>query len=353
MTIRIEVMTDEKYSDLVTLEDNLQVHPLSRTSRDKAMHFRAPASPESRQISWIAYVDNDPAGYVTAVVDRSVALDLNEPIGFFTNCLSMANAQVFGLLLDEAVKWLRDLGVIKIRGPMSGRLGDSRGILIEGSEAPPCLGFAHNPAYYDDLLIHYGFNKAMDLFSFKVGAESLQNISRLAKLVRIRNPRVKIRNFDEADPEREIASIVAIYNAAWKHHWSFIPITVEDLMLSFNTMRDFLALDMIKFASIDSRDIGMMVFVPNILDARQADIAGGFASARGMLFGVDVAFRGRGVDILLMDAGVEMIKAKNMFDYEIGWVLESNKNWLKQIHNAFGSAMMTVRKYRIYEFLLD
>lgn len=91
-----------------------------------------------------------------------------------------------------------------------------------------------------------------------------------------------------------------------------------------------------------------MISVPNMFDP-DVQQTGKPKHARAMLFGVDRGFQKRGIDALLMESAVQMAKSKGIDAYEVGWVLESNKHWRKQLETACGPSMTGYRRYRIYE----
>lgn len=340
--ISVHVLTNDHASDLRRLDAETSVNELSRI---KAI----PQCGVRNCNAWIGYRDGVPASYIAVEYDEELSSYLGDKVALFTDFRSRDDACVVSAVVEEVVAWMKNIGVTALRGPMSRSVSEVRGALVEGYELPPCLGLAQNPKYYDELLRSAGLEKAMDMFSYSVRTENLEKVTRVAKLAKLRNPGLSIRNFDLKHSDREIGSIVDLYNSAWKGHWSFLPVTKEDFTNALDSMAAFFDPEMVKIASIGTRDVGVMVSVPNVLDKEVRD-TGRPISARAMLFGVDKAYQKRGIDALLMYSAVNMAKNKSIRTYEVGWVLESNTIWRNQLESACGAAMVGRRRYRLYEW---
>jgi len=350
--IQIRKVDSSYASDFVLLQNDIPIDPRYFVDKDSFAAILNKRDSEFTRVSWMAYLGKEPVAFVTTSIDRLAPTVNEQPVAFFTNFVSKNNAKAVDTLFKHIGEWCENEDVKVLRGPMSSSLSDYRGILVSGFDEPPCLGLFYNPDYYGTLLESSGLIKAMDLYSYRIETGVLKKVSKVAKFARIRNPRLKIRNFDMNNIDNEIREVVSIYNKSWKGHWSFIPVDEGDFKAGIGNMNQFFDPEMVKLAEIDGKMVGVMVSVPNMFDANVIN-TGVPVYARAMLFGVDSSYQRRGIDALLMDAAISMCKEKGVLEYEVGWVLESNVLWRKQLETACKDYLMGIRKYRMFEYHTD
>lgn len=239
-------------------------------------------------------------------------------------------------------------GARTLLGPMAPDVSAPRGVLISECAQPPALGLARNPLYVADLFERAGFEKAVDLFSFRILMRPDPRISRVAYEVRRRYPDLVLRHLNVDRLAAEMATIADIYNEAWSGHWGFAPLTHDGLMNAFEAMRPFVNPEWVLFVRDGAQDVAILVSVPNIVDPRRNE-EGGPLSARGMLFGVRTGWQRKGIDLLLFEAATGLAVRDGVTESEIGWVLETNDRWLRQIENAYSDAILERRHYRVFQ----
>ena len=350
--ISVWQMDFARIDDFLLLQSEIPVDNNFVIDRNQVAANLVPRAGEERRESWIVYSDSTPAASVTASIGKRALLTGNKRVAFFSNFMAKNDLVAVKVLFESVGKWCRRYGASVVRGPMSSSLSDYRGILVSGYDEPPCLGLAHNPEYYDLLLKSAGLSKAMDMFSYRIETGALDKVSRVARFARLRNRGMIVRNFDVNNSEQEIKDIVGIYNRAWENHWSFIPVTERDFSLALEAMQYFFDPEMVKLAVVNGRTVGMMVSVPNVFDPQVRE-TGKPIHARAMLFGVDVKYQKRGIDAILMDEAIKMCREKGVLAYEVGWVLESNVHWRRQLENACRNCLMGTRRYRVYEYIVE
>lgn len=332
-------------ADVESLEKDLGVHPansvlprLVRPQRDRdteAACFGAWRG--GRLASWLRVCRDD----------RAIA-HLGSAVAFLTEFMSRDDPQSAIGVFEAACTWARGHRLDRIRGPMSARISDRRGSLLSQGANAPALGLSRNPAYEEHLFDAAGFVKAADLFAYRIRMEHNPRISRAADFVKRRRPGLSVRRVDLSRIEAEIESIISIYNEAWSDHWSFIPLVKAQLLGAFEELKDIVFPEWIFFLTLNGADIGVFVAVPNILDERR-NARGLPMSARGMLFGVRRAYHGRGLDVVLLEEAVAVMRRFGVEEGEIGWILESNRQWTDEIENAFNGSLIDRHRFRIYE----
>lgn len=298
--------------------------------------------------SWIVLKNSEVASRLTAIIYTS---EDDTKHGCFSDFETINSIESVKALFKVSNAWFSEHGVCSIKGPMTPYMGDSRGVLLNEHEAGPCLGLTYTPSYYSTLFANLNFSKSIDLYSYRISSKKVTTLKSIASFVKKRNPDVCLRTFDINDSHNELQKVVDIYNKSWTDHWSFIPVTVEKLMATYDSFKEIFDPSMGLFVTKGGVDVGIFLSVPNILEEKShADSR--ICSARGLLFGVLSGYQRKGFDALLLDGALNMVNKKNYREYEIGWVLESNTSWIHQIEKIHKGAILGRRTFRIYEYAI-
>ena len=338
------IRTDASQSDFNSLGLSIYTRYPSYGSSLVGLDRKSRSSQGWRTRSWLARVGHIAVARVTAIIDEK---DSSE-IGYFTDFEALEfHTEAVHQLFMVVREWLSRFGIRALRGPMTPYMGDPRGVLIEGNDSPPCVGLSYAPEYYDNILSDLGFLNEMSLFSYRVDPQRVRSLKKLAKFVWLRHPKASIRSFDTNHVERELTVIQRIYNEAWSTHWQFNAVTGAQIQDSFHAISSFFDPTMACFLQYNEKDIGIFLAIPNIHTPR--DDGTSFSGARGMLFGVSSEWQRKGLDVLLLDWALDMVGKKGFDEYEIGWVLESNTHWRRQLEKLHCGAILGIRRFSIYQ----
>lgn len=310
---------------------------------------------------FIARDNGIPAGRVVAVVDDNHNNFHNEKTGFFGFFECVDNLAVARVLWDEAKKWLKKMGMERMRGPVNPSMNDENAFLLEGFDKPPTVMMPYTPAYYLRLSEQYGFRKAKDLLSFiKYAKDGIpERIEGMIKRIKERTG-VKVRPFDMKEFKRDAQFLKDIYNSAWVKNWGFVPMTDEEMDLAAKKLKQFADPELVLFAEIGGKPIGVSVTVPDInqvlkkLNGRMGPLEilkflyykRQITGVRSLVGGVIKEYRETGI-IAVLYYETEKANLKLGYDWcELGWNLEDN-----DLVNSFDAAIggKVYKKYRIYE----
>jgi hypothetical protein len=89
--------------------------------------------------------DGQTVGTIAPFVDRHFVEHVGERQGGFGFFEVVEDYAVARELLDTARQWLRDRGIVSVRGPTSFSDNDSPGVLVEATDCPPVILEAHTP----------------------------------------------------------------------------------------------------------------------------------------------------------------------------------------------------------------
>jgi hypothetical protein len=167
--------------------------------------------------------------------------------------------------------------------------------------------------------------------------------------------------------ENIASDFVTIYNAAWAVHEGFKPMRIEQARKAIQAMRPIMDRDIMVFAYHNEKPIGFYINLPEVNEFMQH--ARGNLNALGMLrfmyyklfgkrqvmvgivFGVDKAYHGRGVEGAMIKYCEEHIVTLNRYHETIlTWIGDFNP---KMIHIAENLGASLYRKLATYRLYLD
>lgn len=311
---------------------------------------------------FVAERDGELVGRIAAILDHHFNATHNENIGFFGFFESINDSAVAKVLFDAASRWLESKGVSAMLGPTNPSMNDEIGILIDGFDQNPAIMMPYNPPYYQNLFEGYGLRKVMDLFSYSLHKDSVENgkVLRLAELVKKRNS-VRVRAVDMKKFRQEVETVKEIYNRAWQKNWGFVPWTEEEFDFLAANLKPVLDPDFALFAEVDGKSVGFALALPDINIVLKRIPNGrlfpfGFMrflrfrstinTIRFCVAGILPEYQRRGIDALIYSEFYHRGTSKGIHQAEAGWVLETNTlmNEGLQALNA-----RRCKTYRMYE----
>jgi GNAT superfamily N-acetyltransferase len=294
-----------------------------------------------------------------------------DKVGFFGFFEVIQDYDVAEALLAAAADWLREQGMEAIRGPESPSQNEEVGLLVDGFGMPPVILTTYNPQYYQDFIERAGFEKAQDLFAWDLLTNifdyDVQKLPR--KFVRVAEEAQKrenliVRTIDMKRYDEEVELVKHVYAGAWERNWGFVPLTDHELDHFAQEMKLIVDPDLVHFAFIDGKAVGMSLGLP---DVNQAMIRARpqpntwslpltlvkflwhrrkITNLRLWALGVLPEYRTLGIDAVFYVETARRAFAKGYERCEMSWILESNDMMNRIIERLGGKVYKT---YRIYE----
>lgn len=311
-------------------------------------------------VLFLAYREEDILGRIAAVIDSEFIDYYKQDVGYFGLFECLPDYSIACTLFQKVESWLEEKGIKRILGPMNLSTNRECGLLIEGFDLSPAAMMPYNPAYYQEYLERYGFEKAIDLYAYFVDFSSYPE-EEFGKglLEKLSRKNFSVRSINLKDPE-EIKRIRDVYNSAWSENWGFVPLTEEELWYMVEELRKVVIPNLALVAEKDGEIVGFSLTIHDINQVlkringrlfplgifkwfyfkKQIDLL------RGLTMGVIKECRHTGVEVLLYFKIAEVSRAKRCPRYEISWVLEDNA----QLNNLLTKKLNAklYRKYRIF-----
>jgi GNAT superfamily N-acetyltransferase len=315
---------------------------------------------------YLAYKDGRAVGRIAAIENKLHNEYHDENIGFFGLFEAVDDPEVGGALLDAAAKWVRERGLVALRGPTNFSTNEECGLLVDRFDLSPYVMMTDNPPYYADLWTGWGLTKIKDLLAFEGSAESFnaQRLRGLKRLIERSGLDIRVRSMRMKQFDEEVALVRDLYNAAWEKNWGFVPMTDQEVDYMAKQLKPVVDPDLALIGEIDGEPAGFALALPDINQAIRR------VNGRLLPFGIVKLLwhmrRVRGIRILTLGLKAEYRRTglAEMFYAEIfkrgtekghyvgesSWILEDNQIMRGAVEKM---GFHPYKTYRLYERTLS
>lgn len=311
-------------------------------------------------------------GRISAHIDR---LALEQPVeqgmgqgtGNF-GLFEAVDAATGRALIAAAEDWLRGRGMTRVLGPISLSIWEEPGLLIQGHDHPPTVMMGHNSPAYQAMIEGAGYVPVKQLKTYELDITTgfpplIERIVQSGE----KNPRIRVRQVDKSQFDKEAAIILGILNDAWGNNWGFVPITDAEIAHTGKKLKPIVFEDLIMIAELDGEPVAFMMTLPDLNEALMplngSLFPFGFIkllswlrkpkcrTMRVPLMGVVQRLQTSRLASQLAFMMIEYIRRNAIARYgstrgEIGWVLDDNQG-MNAIADAIESRVNKI--YQIYE----
>lgn len=307
-------------------------------------------------------------GRIAAIENTQHNRHWNERLAFFGFLDAEDDPEVFRALMVAAERWARARGATALRGPVSPSTNDECGLLVEGFDTAPALMTPWHPPHYRAHIEALGFGKGDDLLCYWLTRHSFsERIPRLADAVEKRLERasikVRVRELNPRQWQRDLDSIRYLYNSAWSANWGFVPMTDAEFAWVAKELRPIVNPRYVLFAEVEEKPVAFALALPdyNVVLRHLAGrlgpaelllamwLKGSVKSIRLFMMGVLPEHRHRGIDLMLYRDIARHCVEDGIYEGEMSWILERNRNMNRALE-AMGARVY--RRLRMYEKVL-
>jgi len=356
--------------NVVFAGDPAWVPPLDMDIRGRLTPAKNPFYEHADVGLWTAWRDGRLVGRTSASIDHEHLRIHDDATGFFGFFDTLDDEEAAAALIDAARTWLRKRGMKRMRGPLSLSMNEEVGTLIEGFEDPPMFLMAHSRSWQGDVADAIGLEKAKDIYAWRFDVGKLPKRAVRAWESVKEMPEVRLRTVNTDDWDRELDTIMDIFNDAWSENWGWVPATDAEKKKTGNDLKMILDKEIAFVAEVNDRPAAICIALPNVNEVVR-DFDGKMGpvnlmkmlwrlkvsrpkSARLMLLGISDDVRGiRKYGRLSHALYVEIAKRGEASGYrwgELSWTLEDNAPVNLGIRSMGAKIYKT---YRIYEVSTD
>ncbi|MFM6949902.1 MAG: N-acetyltransferase [Novosphingobium sp.] len=285
--------------------------------------------------------------------------------------LQAEDADIAAALIHQAEQWLRGQGMTRVLAPMTLSVWEEPGLLIKGFDHPPTIMMGHNPPHHRGWIEGAGYHgvKTLATYDLDITKPFPPLIQRIVQSGE-KNERIRIRDVDLKNFDREVEIICAILNDAWSDNWGFVPFTPTEIAYTAKKMKPLVKPDLVRMAEYDGEPVAFMITLP---DANQIQLKAvgrngkpsllGWirlglwmlrtkpADMRVPLMGVVKRLQSSRMASQLAFMMIETIRRASVENYrgkrgEIGWILDDNQGM-----NAIAEAIdaKVNKEYLVFE----
>ena len=249
--------------DDIYRDDPNYVRPLDLLLKDQ-LSRKNPFFAHADGTFFVAVRDGRCVGRVTAQIDRSHLDRHKDDTGFFGFIDTVNDPAVCKGLLDRASAWLRARGMKRSRGPMSLNINEEMGCLVEGFDTPPMFMMPHHRPYQGGLIEQAGLAKVKDLYAWRytVGRVPERALKAHAEIARL--PEIKSRPLNMKDVDREVQTVMDIFNDGWSDHWGMVPMSPRELHKLAADLKLLLTPDLTVVVELDGEPVAFGIAMPNL-----------------------------------------------------------------------------------------
>lgn len=312
----------------------------------------------------------DVVGTIAAFTNRRHNEYQRENVGFFGFFEVLKDEVAAEALLKRAENWARAQGHTTLRGPAQFDTNAECGLLVDGFDDSPRILMTYNPPYYMEYLENNGYQKAKDLWAYKLATKEFIDISneRLDRLTKkiLQRRNITVRNLDMQRFDAEVEKVKTLYNSAWSRNWGFVPMDDDEFDHLAEELEAILDPELVFVAERDGEALG---FSLTLLDLNQPlrlayprpntpewwtmakllwhwKVRGKIDWVRVFALGVVDQYRSLGIDAIFYYKTAQAAIRKGIKFGEMSWVLEDNTEMNKPIEAMGGKVYKT---YRFYE----
>ena len=203
-------------------------------------------------------------GRVSATIDRAHIARYKDGAGFFGFLDTIDDQEIATALLESAAGWLRERGMKIMRGPISMSVNEELGCLVEGFDTPPMIMMQHHWPYQGGLIEGAGLAKLKDFYAWRYQIGNVPARAQKAHDEIDALPEVKSRHLDVKNLERDLRTVVDVFNDAWSDNWSFVPFTEAELLKLGEDLKLIGIPGLTYITEVDGEPAAVAVALPNI-----------------------------------------------------------------------------------------
>jgi len=278
MTLLLDVVrTKKQKNDFVNLpfeiyrNDTYWVPPIKIDELKSIDSDRNPAMRFCDAEFWVAYCNHKPVGRIGAIINHKYNEKVGEKLGRFSKLEFFDDGEVFQLLMDKAVAWMKEKGMSKVHGPLGFTNFDNQGLLIEGFDFLPSVASVYHYPYYQKHIEAYGFEKEIDWVEFRlrIGPKNIEKANRGSELLKKRFGFELVSFTKNSDIIPHAATVFNILNQAFAKLPYVTPFDKE--MWNMYVKKYFKAINpkYVYFVKKDEQILGFVVTVPSCSEAMQ------------------------------------------------------------------------------------
>jgi hypothetical protein len=343
------------------------IAPLDMERKETLSRKKNPYFQHAEGALFVARRGGEVVGRISAQRCRLYEEKYHDGTGHFGWLDSIDDINVARALTGAAETWLTAHGASRAVGPFSFSSNEESGLLVDGFDSQPMLMMPYHLPYQGGLVEACGYAKARDLLAYTVDTKTYHAVGSSRMLDKMRGDgRIRLRGLDMKNYKPDLAQLLQVFNDAWSQNWGMVPFTQAEIETAAASMKPLIDPDMVVIAEIDGEVAGMLVCLPNLMEAIR-DFDGRLfpfgipkllwrlkrktqKTARVPLMGIRRKYHGTLTGAALLPLMFHRLKApffaRGLEHVELSWILEDNMA-MRRVLEGIGAKIY--KTYRVYE----
>jgi hypothetical protein len=268
-----EAFVDFGYA--INADDPNYVPELRATELGKFTPGKNPFFEHARHQLFLARQGGEIVGRICAHIDELALVQPPEQgMGPGTGnwgALETKDEAVAAALIDTAENWLRGQGMTRVLAPLNLSIWEQPGLLVKGHDHPPMVMMGHNSPRYQPWIEGKGYEAAKRLYTYDldITRDFPPLIQRIVSSGE-KSSRIRIREVDLKQFDRDVGIICEILNDAWSDNWGFVPFTPAEIAYTAKELKPLVRPDLIRIAEYDGEPVAFMMTLPDLNRVQKA-----------------------------------------------------------------------------------
>jgi GNAT superfamily N-acetyltransferase len=302
-----------------------------------------PAYEYVETICFLAYQEGKPVGRIAGLINHKLNAMKGTKILRFHRYDVIDDVAVSRALIDAVVSWGKEHGMEKIIGPIGFSDLDKQGLLVEGFEETGMFITLYNHPYYHEHLTQLGFGKEVDWVEYQITVPEQPDarIERLCDIALKRNGYRLLEFSRKKDVIPYAWEMFYMYNDSFAQLYGFCPLSDGQIEMAIKQFISLVSLDYV-YIVVDKENsvVGFGIMAPSFAQATKKSQGklfpfGWYHILKAMkhhtvldmyLIAVKPEYLGRGVNAVIINAGVKKAIENGVRFAETGPELEDNTN---------------------------
>lgn len=164
-------------------------------------------------------------------------------------------------MFERAEAWLTDRGVDHIVAPFNGSALLGAGVRSAGYDEDPIFPFLWQPPYYKEYLAGLGYKASYPLWFYTVNFTSPAYQATKRRATEVKG--VVIRSIDKKRWDRELETLLVVFNEAFKDEWEFHPLTIAEYHEFLDPMKPVLDPNQMLLGEVNGQTAGFCLGMPD------------------------------------------------------------------------------------------
>ena len=246
-------------------DDPLWVPPVMEQQKAFLDKRRGPFFEVGRAEYYLARRGERVVGRISAHVNAAYEALHDPSTGFFGFFECENDQETANALFDTAAAWVRAQGKTRLHGPLSFAIYDEVGLLVDGFDEVPSMMHTHNPRYYEDLILGWGFAKTFDWYAYKI-AKAPYDVAALKKSRDdiLAKAGCRITHPPRREFVRRAAEVRELFNDIWGKNWGHVPFTERQFTDIFVQLAPIMRRDLLNVILENDRIVAFSVVAPDV-----------------------------------------------------------------------------------------